>query len=89
MRVMRIKVLDNRELWYGIEGIRYAKDAIEYRMNDLTSTSSPISFAGLYRLPRPRTQTYFLNKNLTLRNNSRISLMALCVIPVFTYPSTF
>ena len=89
MRVMRTKVLDNRELLYGIESIRYAKDAIQYRMNDLTSTSSPISLVDLYHLPRPLTQTYFLNKNLTLKNNFRISLMALCVILVFTHSPTF
>ena len=46
MRVMRTKVLDNRELWYGIESIRHTEDAIQYRMNDLTSTSSPISLVG-------------------------------------------
>ncbi|KAI9464119.1 hypothetical protein BJY52DRAFT_887705 [Lactarius psammicola] len=37
MRAMRTKVLDSRELWSGVESILYVKDAIRYRMNDLTN----------------------------------------------------
>ncbi|KAI0265430.1 hypothetical protein BC834DRAFT_879420 [Gloeopeniophorella convolvens] len=37
MRVMRHKVLDARELWYAVESILYVKDAIKYRVNDLTN----------------------------------------------------
>jgi hypothetical protein len=39
MRVMRMKVLDPRELWYGIKSISVVQDAIRYRTNDLTSMS--------------------------------------------------
>ncbi len=90
MRAMRTKVLDSRELWYGVESILYVKDAIRYRMNDLTSTSFPISPAGLYHLLYRRTQTSFPNKNSTPRNSTRISLMAWWVIRFLpSYPSTF
>ncbi|KAI9438360.1 hypothetical protein H4582DRAFT_1815080, partial [Lactarius indigo] len=37
MRAMRTKVLDSRELWYSVETILYVKDAIRYRVNDLTN----------------------------------------------------
>ncbi|KAF8273627.1 hypothetical protein EI94DRAFT_1563512, partial [Lactarius quietus] len=37
MRVMRTKVLDSRELFYSVETILYVKDAIRYRVNDLTN----------------------------------------------------
>ncbi|KAH9171881.1 hypothetical protein EDB89DRAFT_1851867 [Lactarius sanguifluus] len=37
MRAMRTKVLDSRELWYGVETILYVKDAIQYRVNDLAN----------------------------------------------------
>jgi hypothetical protein len=48
MRAMRTKVLSSRELWYSVETILYVKDAIRYRVNDLTS-----SFL-LYCLAAPR-----------------------------------
>jgi hypothetical protein len=39
MRVMRTKILDPRELWYGINSISVVQDAILYRANDLASMS--------------------------------------------------
>ena len=44
MRAMRTKVLDSRELWYCVDSILHVKDAIRYRVDDLTSSFS------LYRL---------------------------------------
>src|SRR6266702_2837300 len=75
MRAMRTRVLDSRELWNGADSLFYVKYAIRYRMNDLTSTSSPISLLALYRLPCRRTQTTFPNNALTPRNSSSISVM--------------
>jgi len=46
MRAMRTKVLDWRELGSGVESFVNVKDAIRYRMNDLTSTCFSISLAG-------------------------------------------
>ncbi len=43
---MRTKVLDWRELGSGVESFVNVKDAIRYRMNDLTSTCFSISLAG-------------------------------------------
>jgi hypothetical protein len=37
MRTMRTKVLDSRELWYCVETVLHVKDAIRYRLNDLTN----------------------------------------------------
>jgi hypothetical protein len=45
MRAMRTKLLDSRELGSGVESFVNVKDAIQYRVNDLTSTSSLISLA--------------------------------------------
>jgi hypothetical protein len=46
MRAMRTKVLDWRELGSGVESFISVKDAIQYRVNDLTSISSLISLAS-------------------------------------------
>ena len=35
---MRTKVLSSRELWFSVETILYVKDAIRFRVNDLTSS---------------------------------------------------
>ncbi|KAH9171872.1 hypothetical protein EDB89DRAFT_2070428 [Lactarius sanguifluus] len=44
MRAMRTKVLDSRELWSGVESILNVKDAIRYRMNDLSNIFSQQKF---------------------------------------------
>ncbi|KAH9045946.1 hypothetical protein EDB84DRAFT_1633013 [Lactarius hengduanensis] len=44
MRAMRTKVLDSRELWSGVESILSIKDAIRYRMNDLSNIFSQQKF---------------------------------------------
>lgn len=36
MRMARIKVLDEDELWNAEQSIRYIMDAVEYRVSDLT-----------------------------------------------------
>jgi hypothetical protein len=48
MRIMRTKVVDSRELWYSAESVLYVYDAIGYRVDDLTSTSTPSFSAGWY-----------------------------------------
>jgi hypothetical protein len=78
MRAMRTKVLDSRELGSGVESFINVKDAIQYRVNDLTSTSSLISLARSVSLTW--SQASFPIKNLTPRRSSRISLMELWVI---------
>lgn len=77
MRAMRTKVLDMRELWSGVESLHRVRDAMEYRMNDLTSTPSSISLPLSVSLTLLITQIYFSNTKLTPRSSSRISLMAL------------
>jgi hypothetical protein len=42
---MRTKVLDVHELWSGVESLGCVRDAIGYRMNDLTSTPFSNSLA--------------------------------------------
>jgi hypothetical protein len=46
MRIMRIKVVDSRELWHSVESVLYVHDAIGYRVDDLTSTSALSSSAS-------------------------------------------
>ena len=40
MRIMRIKVLDSRELWHSVESVLFIHDAVGYRVGDLTSISA-------------------------------------------------
>ena len=37
MRIMRVKVVDSRELWNSIESVLRVKDVIRYRVDDLAS----------------------------------------------------
>ena len=37
MRIMRVKVLDSRELWHSVESVLFVHDAIGFRVDDLTS----------------------------------------------------
>ncbi len=56
MRAMRTKVLDPRELGSGMGSFFNMEDAIRYRMDDLTSTSSSNSLAVsvAYMVDAPR-----------------------------------
>jgi hypothetical protein len=46
MRIMQTKVVDSRELWYSVESVLHVRDAIGYRVDDLTSTSTLSFLAG-------------------------------------------
>ena len=46
MRIMRIKVVDSRELWNSIESVLRVKDVIRYRVDDLASMFAS-SFSGI------------------------------------------
>jgi len=45
MRIMRIKVVDFRDLWESAQSILYIEDAITYRVDGLTSASVHLSSA--------------------------------------------
>ena len=40
MRIMRVKVVDSRELWNSVASVLYVVDAIRYRVDDLASMSA-------------------------------------------------
>jgi len=65
MRAMRTKVLDSRELWYSVGTIFYVNDAIQYRVNDLKSTSPSFSLSSLAALRRSIHKDIFTQQ----RNN--------------------
>lgn len=64
MRAMRTKVLDWRELGPGIESFINVKDAIRYRVNDLTCTFSLIYLAGSVSLTQSTHADIFSHQKL-------------------------
>jgi hypothetical protein len=48
MRIMRTKVLEPRELWFGLDSILFVQDAIKYRVNNLISMSAALCSAVLH-----------------------------------------
>jgi hypothetical protein len=64
IRAMRTKVLDWRELGSGVESFINVKDAIQYRVNDLTSTSSLISLTSSVSLTWSTHAGIFLHQKL-------------------------
>jgi hypothetical protein len=71
MRVMRTKVVNFRDLFDGKDGILYILDAMNLRVQDLTS----VSVSSSYTVCRVNLiKTTSLSKDLILRNNSRASL---------------
>jgi hypothetical protein len=55
---MRTKVVDSRELWYSAESVLYVRDAIQYRVDDLTSMSTPPSISWPVDLFNTRRQLF-------------------------------
>ena len=64
VRAMRTKVLDWRVLGPGVEGFINVKNAIRYRVNDLTCTSSSIYLAGSVSLTRSAHADIFSHQKL-------------------------
>src|ERR1700761_8603401 len=85
MRIMRTKILSMRELQEGAQGIVWIREAIFYRVQDLTCVSVSSSTVACYV---NLTQTISLSRDSIPRNSSKVSLLGLWVICHFPDSST-